>query len=89
MLIKVTKCCNFYTLLTILILYWFIGDLNGLGHLPEFADQIEPETSLALAEIVNKCRCMGRESKKIFGNTAYLNEWAVNEYAENIPYLYL
>ena len=75
--------------LTILILYWFIGDLNGLGHLPEFADQIEPETSLALAEIVNKCRCMGRESKKTFGNTAYLNEWAVNEYAENIPYLYL
>ena len=55
----------------------------------EFADQIEPKTSLAMAEIVNKCRCMGRESKKTFGNTAYLNEWAVNEYAENIPYLYL
>ena len=27
-----------------------IGDLNGLGHLPEFADQIEPKTRL---DVVN------------------------------------
>ena len=37
-----------------------IDDLNGLGHLSEFANQIEPNTSLAfLAEIVNKCKCLG------------------------------
>ena len=46
-------------LLTIPHIVLIIDDLNGLGHLSEFADQIEPKTSLALAEIVNKGKCVG------------------------------
>ena len=62
-----------------------IDDLNGLGHLSEFADQIEPKTSLALAEIVNKCRCVGTRVWKKFLKSRFLINWHVNEYAVNIP----
>ena len=66
-----------------------IGDLNGLGHLPEFADQIEPKTRLAMAEIVNKCRCVGTRVWKKFLKSRFLINRHVNKYAVNIPFIKL
>ena len=51
--------------------------------------QIEPKTSLVIVNKSLKKNVSDTRVKENFRKYSFLNEWAVNDYAENISYLYL
>ena len=62
-----------------------IDDLNGLGHLSEFADQIEPKTSLALGRNCQQMQMCGDESLKEISEKSLSDkltcEWICGKYS--------
>ena len=82
---KVSYCTSrFGTIYRPFSFYWSIGNLNGLDHLPEYAEQIEPKTRLMLEcklhesqrkvcmrELLSPCEKFNTSFQKELGGLSY------------------